>query len=286
MVTRIRNLNERGFGRLTSTWGILRRVLDADLVRLFRPLYRLLLAVDNAYFAPLWNESEYDDSDLELFRRAASSAKNTVFDLVSSTLSSKKKPQWKRIGEAALIGRCPGDLNMVNLRKFNGGPYAIRLAPRYLDFQEPSIVFMESRELTGILKVTGLKSRFSKNPKARTQYIQLGVYTKSTVIYCNCKCGTRTIGSCAHGIAVLYYLISLVRPQEIPSRSESNSFAEVIDLHDFAVETRKRNRSESFISRKTDMVSKILEENDDEGSSEDEGDSGGDDPMDLEDDSV
>ena len=120
-VSRIRNFNERGFGRLTRRWGILRRPLPPSLVPSFKSIYRLLLAVDNAYSAPLWSASEHDESDRALFVNRGNEHINIVQELV------QRKPKFRAVEPADFIAAAPADLNLTALRRWNGGPYAINL---------------------------------------------------------------------------------------------------------------------------------------------------------------
>jgi hypothetical protein len=201
-VTRVRNMNERGFGRLTKCWGILRHRLPTGLMASFSDIYRLLLSIDNAFCAPLWKDAVYDENDLRRIRDRCSMTSNPICELLKS-----KARSFSKCGLGLVLQWAPSDLNEENLRKWNCGPYALHLAPSYIEnISEAGLSF--SCAVLGqqkFIKVTGFRSRFSKT-KSRTVWALLNSCLMATMVYCTCKCGTRTVGSCSHGIALLYYL--------------------------------------------------------------------------------
>lgn len=102
------------------------------------------------------------------------------------------------------------------IRKFAFGDYAIGLSERYvrhsqklLDENDRDFRFLQCtqrlRDDMVLVKVMGMKSRF-KSSVARTVHVlfrQQGI--EDTL--CTCESGRRTIGGCAHGIAVLRMIL-------------------------------------------------------------------------------
>ena len=98
------------------------------------------------------------------------------------------------------------------IRKFAFGNYAIGLSERYvrysqklLDDNDREFRFLQCTEkLRGdmiLVKLIGMKSRY-RSGVGRTVYVlfRLGEIEDTP---CNCESGRRTIGGCAHGLALL-----------------------------------------------------------------------------------
>lgn len=229
-------MNERGFGRLTKRWGILCRRLPTSLIPKFASFYRIILAVDNAYAKPLWPVNEDDRSDLHLFASRSAEATNIVQDLVRSG-----DLHFTQLEEDTFVGAAPSDLNLKSLRRWNGGPFAIKLAPQYIAHARSTLKYYHAKKNEqDIYKITGWRSRFSKT-KGRTVWIIFGGSIDATRCYCNCKCGTRTVGSCAHGVASMWLVLCLRKLVEDSSTSASN-FSNVLDITDFAVKRRREKK--------------------------------------------
>jgi hypothetical protein len=292
LVTRIRNINERAFGRLTRCWGFLHRKLPSSLLHIFNDCYRLLLAVDNAFFPPLWQPKETDASDLRLLQSRANMACNPVQQIIPFL-----EHKWRKCDVGDMVKALPGDLNLNTLRQWNAGPYAIRLAPYYLQHTDINELKF-SRAIfnsTPYFKITKFKSRFSKTKK-RTVVFTFEDTIFSTYVYCTCACGTRTIGSCAHGVTALYYLMKL-RDQRLQEQQEQEQqkkrFLEnspfekhVIDISEWAATRRAKKKGSIAPNSQAHTVAieaEIVDEDDevnapiepdlmDDGASDDEDD--------------
>lgn len=241
-VTRIRNLNERAFGRLVAMWGFLRRKLPSSLLRHFVHAYRLLLAVDNAFMERLWTSTDLDESDLKVLDSRSSMISNPVKDI--SNLSD-----WKECAVKVVVDALPGDLDNDGLRRFNTGPYAIRLAPRYIEHLDDEKIRWRRRNVGDqtYFKITNIVSRHSKGSVKRTVTLTFGGDALATQVYCTCPAGMRTIGTCAHGTAVLYSLIKgrhgdpkPVVPPKVKRKARSSPFKEYVT--EFTLWSRQRRK--------------------------------------------
>lgn len=98
------------------------------------------------------------------------------------------------------------------IRKFSFGDYAIGLSERYvrhsqklLDKDDKDFRFLQnSKKLSNgmiLIQVKGMKSRF-RSGVGRTVFV---LFKNGEIedTLCNCESGQRTIGGCAHGIALL-----------------------------------------------------------------------------------
>jgi len=230
----------------------------------------LLLATDNAFFKPLWSYSELDTSDLSVFRSRASMTSNPVYDMVN--LPVNKKPHFKTVDVRTALHEMPSDLNRASIPKFNCGAYALRLAPKYLAHSGDLRLGWSKFKNQIILKVSCLVSRFSKTKK-RTVFILTSSVTLDLYTYCSCKCGTRTIGSCAHGITSPYYFWA-ARDQLAPP-TPGSLFSSVRDLSEFSKPRRAERKGLKFSANASDAVQRVedldVSDNEsDEDSEEDE----------------
>lgn len=271
LATRVRNLNERGFGRLTSVWGLLVRKLPVHLIPKFQSLLRLLLATDNAFFKRLWNDSELDDSDLKVFKERASMTQNPVYDLVNVP---NNRPKFTLVDDISkVLQDMPSDLSLKTIRKFNCGPYALRLAPQYLAHSKELKVYKSNHHGQILFKITGMISRFSKT-KTRTVYLTPSTSTLGIIIYCSCKCGTRTVGSCSHGITCIYFF--LMKRDSISLPSPGKLFRNVHDISEFSKKQRAAKAGLRAVANVSDTVDRVVDENNSqEGESGDESDDDG-----------
>ncbi len=201
---------------------------------------------------------------------------NPIFD----HLNAEKKPRFQRTELSKVVSAFPSDLNMNSIRRFNAGPYALRLAPYYLHHSKEikvlSAKVVNPKGVSQIIyKFTGLVSRFS-HKRTRTVYVIPAALTQGILTYCSCKCGTRTIGACSHGTTVLYLIYATVN--RVPPPSFSKRFFKVLDISSFAKPRRAEKKGRLAVADKSDTVRAIAGEDgdDEEGEGEavvEEGDS-------------
>lgn len=209
------------------------RRLPSKLIPTFRSFYRILLAVDNAFSAPLFAPKLTDTSDLALFTQRGADASNVVQDL----LNSKKVSFLSLKSNEEVLDAAPSDLTPTSLREWNGGPYAIRLAPFYVEHVKGNLKFLKARvgDQT-IYKVRGFRSRFSKT-QARTVWVIFASVMRAT----RCYCGTRTIGGCSHAVALLWYILQ-ERGQVKMNKRLSVHEGHIEDLSAWSVNATPRGR--------------------------------------------
>lgn len=241
LVTMVRNLNERAFGRLTRCWAFLRRTLPSSLVGFFKNSYRLLLAVDNAFFPRQGFKFVGSGSSLEVLKSRSQLPDNPV-QRVMNTL----KFRACRIGE--LLNELPSDLTLKSLQDWNIGTYSARLAPYYLKHTDVERLKYWSATLNGTkyFKISNIASRFSASKKRRI-ILTFGGFAVSTFVYCSCACGMRTLGSCSHGVSMLYHL--LTNREGVPETISRKRYIEqspfhqhVVDISSWAKDRKKEKK--------------------------------------------
>lgn len=243
--TRVRNVNEGAFGRF-SHWKITSDKIDLGYVPKFNKIIRVLAATENKYFPPLRDKSEYDENDKKVFQLRKLD-QNPLFITISSLI----KTNWKNISENQLREKIPDSLTLENIRKWNAGPYSLKLAPAYLKHLQ-SLSFSVNN---GVIRCKGTKSRFTrklKTSKGHVTYILFGeeeTFPMNEIfIYCSCPCGMRTIGSCAHGILCLYYLSFLKSGEKIPVSVplSTSRVSEIINIEEFTRETKTTKKKHNY----------------------------------------
>lgn len=88
------------------------------------------------------------------------------------------------------------------------------LATDYLKHatKKTGLKFWRHPDLGSAIKITGMSSRYSS--VNRTILMRLDGRTEDVRALCSCKSGARTLGSCSHSVAVLYWLLDLSRSQD------------------------------------------------------------------------
>jgi hypothetical protein len=240
-ITKLRNCIERGFGRLKQ-WKIINSVVDTNLVSRIGSLLRILGAIDNKYFPPLFIPTDTDEQDIDFIQHR---------EVIPNVLENLPTNGWITRQLHEII-----DLKLVlsvdAIRQYGLGDYALKLALPYLQHaSDISIKTHKSKHYSNIIKIEGITSRYSKktSPKHHKVFLQfpddnerrdsalLNNYDnedeflldiiKSINSYCSCKSGARTVGACAHVIATLYWLYANINDIPIPHYS-----AKLIDLQD------------------------------------------------------
>ncbi|CAF1529916.1 unnamed protein product [Adineta steineri] len=263
-IAKLRNSIERGFGRLKQ-WKIINAVIDTNLISKFGSLLRILGAIDNKYFQPLSMATNIDRQKINYIKHR---------EAVPNILENLPKNQWikKQLDEITdLIPKLTLDI----IRNYALGEYALKLAIPYLQHASSlSIKTHKSKQYEGILKIEGITSRFSKciSPKHHKVFIQfnnsnqpkqstrtyddnsndgLSINIKNINSYCTCKSGARTVGTCAHVIAVLYWLYANLNGITIPTYNVKSTALEqnITNLQPF----NRRRREQKLINDETTM---------------------------------
>ena len=206
LVTRFRNIVERAFGRLKARWKIIGDIISSGLWPKLHKLVRLLAAIENAYFPPIWTDSELDKSDAEMINLKISMETNELQAVHEST----EKKSWQKIDYNSLKGEVPA-LSLEDVRKWSVGPYALTLAKPYLKHCT-DLKYWKHKKLENVYRVKGMVSRFvTSDKKSAKKYcvtvkIPKDGNIKQLITYCTCKSGARTLGGCAHSCTILYHL--------------------------------------------------------------------------------
>jgi hypothetical protein len=114
----------------------------------------------------------------------------------------------------------PQDLSLSSIREWALGPYSLRLATSYIHHKVCSEIFQAFRFL-GNPSRQGIPSRFTSVHKQNI-FLEFGQDMAEILSFCSCKSGARTVGGCAHAIAVLVYL-DLCKRSDIKQEKQARS---------------------------------------------------------------
>jgi hypothetical protein len=127
------------------------------------------------------------------------------------------------------------------------------LAKPYLEhFQQ--LKFWKHIKQNNIYKIKGMISRFVTSDKAQAKKYCIVMKIPESgnitniLAYCTCKAGARTLGGCAHSVAILYYLTAncgdntLDKPNTSKKRVTASN---VIDLKSFKTQKILERKMES-----------------------------------------
>ncbi|CAF1347613.1 unnamed protein product [Rotaria sordida] len=171
-------------------------------------------------------------------------------------------------------------LTLNTIRNYGLGEYALKLAIPYLQHASSlSIKTHKSKQYSSVIKIEGITSRYSKrtSPKHHKVCLQftngdqpkhstrtddydsdneLSLNIKDINSYCSCKSGARTVGTCAHVIAALYWFYANLNGITIPTYNVKSIALEqnITNLQSFNQRRceQKLNNDEIMISDVTD----------------------------------
>jgi DDE superfamily endonuclease len=277
-VTRLRNSIERGFGRLKK-WKIIDGVINNNLIYKLKNIIRVLGAIENAYYIPLFKESNNDEKDIESIK---------YNETLENPLQNISPKNWSISSFEEIKSKLP-NFDIDDIRQHALGQYALNLAVPYLQHASKiKIKTHEDVQYSNVIRLEGITSRYSKktNRKKHVVYLQFNENEEEKEIqlnnenfttcfnkinsYCSCKSGARTVGACAHIIAGLYYLYTKMNNIEIPTESIKSSMLKnnILEVQHKKIcnnENNKNNENEitSFNNEKFNDITYNNDNNDD-----------------------
>lgn len=217
LVTKIRNVVERAFGRLKQ-WKFLFGMIDSAYLKsnALKDIPRIIAAIQNKWSPPLF--STHSDVDLEMVQYRKNMPNWLDSELTKINKRTGPKPKWVGIKDISGWMRTRNITYSQNdIRRFACGPYAMSLAQRYISHSSSfkfycSTTMEKQMKKSNLLKVRGTKSRY-RSARSYVIHLHLTNDINDLMVVCSCKSGLRTIGGCAHVIAVLCALSGVIPPQ-------------------------------------------------------------------------
>jgi hypothetical protein len=178
--------------------------ISAGYFRKLNRFLRIALSIQNAFFGPLFTETE------EHVRMAEAIAEgdvetNPLQELVEEDRLATVRLPWIRADEDCCL-EFP-ELTMDDLEAMTLGKYQLRMGAQYnighIETRN-GYIFDIHKDMLGLIRVR-MRSRFSKS-QTHLLWIQFREFSngREAVLgwYCKCQSGARTVGCCSHIAAV------------------------------------------------------------------------------------
>ena len=234
MVTRVRHIVERNFGRLKKTFRILDGRVDHKYLakNSLNKMYRIIASISNAFFSKLSEDSVNDLLDLQTIQNRDVDGKKQFVNAIqtNSYNTGWKKASFEKLVESNLVP----EFSLKDIRQFQCGTWGLELSKPYLNNCN-DFTFYTHKKHANAIKIKGIKSKhknqsrtvhlsfnthktipsYLMNANCTIEWDDLGYKIENPKIndltgnlgnlysFCSCIQGKRTVGGCAHIIAVL-----------------------------------------------------------------------------------
>lgn len=213
----------------------------------FTDVYRILAATDNKFCEPLFSDQPIH----ELYIRRVNEMKKRDSKTQFASKMQETNSGWSKQDEGIVMKSLP-EFDELNVKEFSLGVFGFNTALKYLNTSN-TITFWKHEKLTNTVKVTGLTSRYSGQSKSRTVYFSFPKTKKKNEnplqnlnICCTCKAGMRTLGTCAHGLAILRYCALKLQNTSLKHITSNTSFENSVFESLHIITTKKRKKTHKY----------------------------------------
>jgi hypothetical protein len=207
-ITKLRWVVESANGRLKNVFSFFYETIPASYFPKLNRFLRIALSIQNAFFPPLFTETEAHTRIAESMLRDET-GENHVLNEIRRLKIENSRVDWLPATEDDCL-EFPM-LTMEELETITLGKYQLAMGRRY-NLEHTDAVgykFSVHRDLPGLLRVR-MQSRFSKI-NTHVLWIQFKEHVNGLEsiegYYCKCKSGSRTLGCCSHVASVRLLLI-------------------------------------------------------------------------------
>ncbi|XP_060552147.1 uncharacterized protein LOC132713522 [Ruditapes philippinarum] len=206
-VTKVRWVVEAANARI-KRWKYLSHVLPTNQVPYIGDYVSIICALCNKYLPPI-NQTQELDSTLASQMRDRLSGNLCLQDFVEEhDLARRSVAHWTTTESLTDFPK----LSETILRILTLGTYQLKLSSSYVqEYISGTCDFHLHKEIPGLLRV-----RLQSRHIASKSYLVWLKYDEDHVIawYCKCRAGARTVGTCSHVAAVIWYLGMAVHTAE------------------------------------------------------------------------
>ncbi|CAG2250822.1 PRKDC [Mytilus edulis] len=203
LVTKIRWVVESVNGRIKS-WKYLDRVLPNSQIPFVSDYVNIACAIMNKYWPELNTGDLEQDEQLASKMLYLSKQKNLLHEKIIEEGLDKRSCKWQKI-DASSAPTFPR-LSEEDIRNITVGVYQLKLAPCYtrehLDDDGNYEVFTCDHEENLLCAKIQSRHISSKRYRVWVKYDDISVVGW----YCQCKAGSRVVGTCSHVTALIWYL--------------------------------------------------------------------------------
>ncbi|XP_069109614.1 uncharacterized protein [Argopecten irradians] len=204
LITKIRWIVESVNGRLKQ-WKYLQNIVPNSQIPAIGDYLRLVAALCNRYRTPLNTGSTEEDQRVAAKMKVLAASTNTLQNRVQEEQLDRRTREWKPLDGATSVVEFP-TLSEEELRHITIGVYQLKLARFYASehlSEDGDFNIMVNDEEDGMLR-----ARIQSRHTSARSYLLWIEYNPALVTawYCQCKVGSRVVGTCAHISAVIWYL--------------------------------------------------------------------------------
>jgi len=206
-VTLLRRIVEQANGRVKNKFPFFEEVIRASYFKKLSKIFRVAVAMINAFSPPLFTETPFNEKVAELVASHVDE-ENTLMSRVLEENWRQKRVVWENADEDSVLGF--PSMTEEDLKEITLGTYQIAMGLRYNHqhySNTGSYTFQIHKEEIGIIRVK-MQSRFSKATH-HFVWIQFSEFENGKdaiqAWYCDCKTGSRTLGCCSHVAGVYSY---------------------------------------------------------------------------------
>jgi len=203
-VTLLRRIVEQVNGRIKNKFHFFEQTIRATHFKKLNEYLRVCVSILNAFSPPLFTETEFHEKVASQVEEHFSDENELMQRVINENWGSKRALWFKVDVDCCLTFPL---LSMEELEELMLGTYQLEIGIRYNDMHLVNTgvyEFFYYKDEPTIIRVK-LQSRHAKRVKY-TVWIEFkeSVNCKEGIVgwYCQCKTGSRTLGSCAHIAAV------------------------------------------------------------------------------------
>lgn len=184
-------------------WKYLDHILPTNQIPHIGEFIRIICAISNRYCPPL-NASKNSEEERQLAEKMLRSASvsNSLKYYVEANNLDRRNASWSSVSESDL-NNFP-QLTEFQLRAITLGTYQLRQGTSYIqEYLGQDCSIQLDKESDGLLRV-----RIQSRHVSARSYLVWIQYNDCEILgwYCRCRAGARTVGTCSHVAAVLWYL--------------------------------------------------------------------------------
>jgi len=189
-------------------WKYLAHVLPTNQVPYIGDYVRIVCALANMFFPPI-NQTQDSDTLLATQMRDRLSGNLSLQSFIEDNgLDKRNKSNWDIVEHVEDFPR----MSDTMLRVLTLGTYQLKLSRSYVqEYLSGDCDIQVHKEIEGLLRVK-LQSRHVSSKS----YLLWIKYDTDHIIayYCKCRAGARTVGTCSHVAAVIWYLGTAVHTED------------------------------------------------------------------------
>jgi hypothetical protein len=200
-VTMFRFVVESAHGRIKNKFPFFDSVIPAPYVdEMAGRWFKIACAIMNAFYGNIVKEKEMSPETIDRILKSMN-ASNELEEWLKQNKMERKTPTWRSVS-AFTIQDFP-KLTFDDLHHITMGPYQVKIGEKYAEdhlLEDPSYEILVHRDAPDLIR-TQIRSRFSPSVIHNSWIRYISNSNGHSAIrgyYCQCKVGSRNLGTCGH----------------------------------------------------------------------------------------